>query len=254
MRNKLAEGVAVGLFIMLLGVLAFMPNTNTGIADNVEAVRSGVVHIAKLGECQGSGAIISADGIVFTARHVTDGRKGEYEVTLDDGRKYGVKAVLEDTENDVAFFLLDLEPGETLPYVQFSYTEPRVGDSIFIMGSPFGFENFNSVTLGIVSAENRNLGGPYDWQVMMQTDSAANPGNSGGPVFNLDNKVIGVLVAGFNATLNFSVPVARFRDSIASVRTMLKQQRFQPINDTIPVTDNIIYGWNEDGSEIQVRE
>jgi len=250
MGSNLIKVICVMLGLGLMLSLALRIPTGSGIADNIEAVRDGVVHIAKQGECQGSGAIISPDGIIFTARHVTDGRDGDYTVTLDDGSQYKVKAVLEDTENDISFMLLDLPEGEQLPYVKFSYNQPRVGDSIFIVGSPYGFDNFNSVTLGIVSAEKRDLGGPYDWYVMMQTDSAANPGNSGGPVFNLDNEVVGVLVAGMTEGVNYSVPVARFKDTINTVRLMLKMQRFAEIEEQDYVIEYELYEYGE----IQVVE
>jgi len=232
--------VLVGIVIGLIagGLPTF------SIANNIEAVRPGVVHILKEGECQGSGAIISSDGIIFTAKHVTDGTQGSYTVTLDDGRKFNTKAVVEMKENDIAFMQLDLPEGTVLPYVRLSNKEPRVGDMVVIGGSPFGIENFNTFTVGIVSAKDRELGGPYNWHVMTQTDSAANPGNSGGPVFNMSNEVVGVLVAGYNATLNYSVPVARFRKTIRIARRMLEMQQFQTINEA-PVIEYGRYDYGE---------
>jgi len=231
MKSKVLVGTIVVLLIGILSGLVLHTPPMFSIASNVEAVRTGTVHILKQGECQGSGAIISPDGIIFTAKHVTDGRAGEYTVTLDDGREFDVKAVIEDGENDMAFMLLDVPKGTKLPYVRLSHVDPRVGDMVVIGGSPFGIENFNTFTLGVVSAKGRELGGKYDWHVMTQTDSAANPGNSGGPVFNMRNEVIGVLVAGYNATLNYSVPVARFRDTIRTIRNLLYMQRFQEVEE-----------------------
>lgn len=222
---------AVTVFVM--GIVVFLWWFNLcapGIANNVETVRPSVVHILKEGECQGSGVILSADGIVMTAKHVTDSTYGKYMVTLDDQETvYTTKYVIEDKENDIAFLWLDLPKGTKLPFVKLHSGKPRVGDQIFIGGSPFGKGNINTFTTGIVSAENRELDGDYDWHVMVQTDSAANPGNSGGPVFNMDNEVIGVLVAGYNATLNYSVPVARFRDTIETVRNWFRLQRFDVV-------------------------
>jgi len=234
-----------------------------GIADEVAMVRSAVVHVYKKGECQGSGCLISSDGIIFTAKHVTDGQYGEYDIKLDDGRIFPVKHAIEDKENDIAFMQLDLEharrPGPQwapadglsqknyveyvqrpdLPYAELAEIDRlRMGDKVFIMGSPHGIYNFNSVSLGIVSGINRDLYNRkagweryqcYNWHVMLQTTSPAYPGNSGGPVFDLDCNVIGVLVAGEGDTLNFSVPVARFRDTVDDVRTQLALCRFNVV-------------------------
>lgn len=212
-----------------------------GIADQVEQVRSAVVCIERVGQWQGSGAIISPDGIVFTAKHVTDGTPGDYTVTLDDQTTYKVKYVIEDTENDIAFMLLDLDGHEpNLPTVPLATQDDmRVGDPLFIMGSPLGYPNFNSVSLGILAADNRDLYNRegwgqykrYDWHIMFQSTSPAFPGNSGGPVFNLRGEVIGVLVAGQGACLNYSVPVARFRGTIDAVRNWFQLLRLQPVEE-----------------------
>jgi len=224
--------------------------TQPGIADNIEAVRSAVVHVRKDGVCQGSGVILSSDGIVMTAKHVTGSTGGSYTITLDDRKtEYTVKYVIEDKENDIAFLQLDPN-GATLPYAELSEDTARVGDMVFIGGSPFGFENINTFTTGIISADQRELIGPYDWHLMVQTDAAANPGNSGGPVFNMQNEVVGVLVAGYNATLNYSVPVARFRDTIEDVRNWFRLQRFNVVDDSrTPIVEYGVYGSPRDGSD-----
>jgi len=248
--NKMKRlAVAAVLLVLMTGLIAWMPPfpppATPGISRNIQAVRSAVVHVRKDGVCQGSGVILSADGIVMTAKHVTGGTAGSYTVTLDDRKtEYSVKYVIEDKENDIAFLQLDNDThgGTDLPHAVLSRKAPRVGDMVFIGGSPFGFENINTFTTGIISADQRELGGPYDWHLMVQTDSAANPGNSGGPVFNMRNEVIGVLVAGYNATLNYSVPVARFRDTIEDVRNWFRLQRFNVIEES-PFGPGITVGY-----------
>lgn len=209
-----------------------------GVADQVEAVRGSVVHVLKEGVCEGSGCVISADGIVFAAKHVTDGKPGSYVVTTDDGKKYKVKSVVEDREHDVAFLKLDLPAGSKLSPARLAdLSAMRVGDPLFIMGSPLGFDNFNSVSLGILSARQRDIdattpgGYGYGWRVTFQSDATAEPGNSGGPVFNLDGEVIGVLVAGVDSTVNYSVPVAVFADDVDTVRAWFELSRFQVVPD-----------------------
>jgi serine protease Do len=199
-----------------------------GIADQVAEVRSTVVHVERVGQWQGSGCLISPDGILFSAKHVTDSTPAEYVVTLDSGERFPVKYVLEDRENDVSFMQLDLQGHEpNLPYAKIAAENTmRVGDAIFIFGSPLGKPNFNTVSLGILSAVERNLYDRagweeyrrYDWHAMLQTTSPSFPGNSGGPCFNMQCEVVGVLVAGQSPTLNFAVPIGRVRGTIDAVR------------------------------------
>lgn len=203
--------------------------TKYGIADQVAKVRSSVVHIEKVGECQGSGCIVSSDGIIFTAKHVTGGG-GEFIVTLDDGTKYETELCIESKEYDVAF--LKINTNKPLQPAFLSNLDLlRVGDPVFIMGSPFGSENFNSVSLGILSSKQRNLDAKqnygYGWHVIFQTDATAEPGNSGGPVFDFEGRVIGVLVAGMDATVNYSVPVVVFSSDMETVRRWFELAKFE---------------------------
>jgi len=209
------------------------------IADQVEQVRGAVVHVGKVGVCQGSGCLITSDGILFTAKHVSDAEPGDYTVTLDDGKTYKVKYVIEDRENDISFMQLDLAGREpNLPYAELAQEDTlRVGDAVFILGSPLGKDNANTVSLGILSARPRDLYNRpgwdsyrrYGWHAMIQTTSPAFPGNSGGPCFDMQGRVIGVLVAGQAETLNFSVPVARFRDTVQAVRAWFALCRFEVV-------------------------
>jgi len=210
-----------------------------GIAPQVAQVRGAVVHISKDNSCEVSGCLITPDGILFTAKHVSNGEPGDYVVTLDNGKQYSVKYVIEDRENDIALMQLDLNGQEpNLPWAPLACEDTmRVGDALFIFGSPLGKNNINTVSLGILSAINRDLYNrdgwqeyrQYQWHAMIQTTSPAFPGNSGGPVFNIQGEVIGVLVAGQGETLNFSVPVARFRDTIEAVRQWFNLCRFETI-------------------------
>jgi len=218
------------------------PTMLVGIADQVEAVRSTVVHVMKEGDCQGSGCIISADGFIFTAKHVTDGDDGDYIVTLDNGDKYPVVKALEVKDHDVA--ILKIEPKGPLPFCKLADVKAlRPGDFLFIMGSPLGDINFNSVTLGILSYMERDLDQyltnySYGWTPTFQSDAAAYPGNSGGPVFNLNGEVVGVLVAGMEACLNYSVPVNVFMDDLATIRLWFELSRFEvlePKKESDPV-------------------
>ncbi|WP_291828801.1 DegQ family serine endoprotease [Marinobacter sp.] len=135
----------------------------------------------------GSGFIVSTDGYVLTNNHVVEGAD-EVIVRLNDRREFQATIVGTDPRSDMA--VLKIENGEDLPVVQVgSSRDLRVGEWVFAIGSPFGFDY--TVTAGIVSALGRSL--PSENYVpFIQTDVAINPGNSGGPLFNLDGDVIGI--------------------------------------------------------------
>jgi serine protease Do len=155
----------------------------------------------------GSGFIISADGIVVTNNHVIEGAE-EIEVYLTDGTRLPATIVGKDDKTDLA--VLKVEAGRDLPFVEFGDSDGAVvGDWVMAIGNPFGLGG--SVTLGIVSARNRDIqSGPYDQ--FIQTDAAINQGNSGGPLFDMDGKVVGINTAiiargGSSLGIGFAVPV-----------------------------------------------
>ena len=135
---------------------------------------------------QGSGFIVSADGIILTNAHVVRDAK-EVTVKLTDRREFRAKVLGADAKTDVA--VLKIEAGG-LPVATLGKTsELKVGEWVLAIGSPFGFEN--TVTAGVVSAKGRSL--PDDSAVpFIQTDVAINPGNSGGPLFNTRGEVVGM--------------------------------------------------------------
>lgn len=167
---------------------------------------------------QGSGFIVSDDGIVLTNAHVVDGAS-EVTVKLTDRREFHAKVLGADPATDVAVLRIE---AQHLPVVKLGNpAQARVGDWVVAIGSPFGFEN--SVTAGIVSAKGRSL--PGDTYVpFIQTDVAVNPGNSGGPLFSLDGKVIGINSQIYSRSggyqgLSFAIPidvVLRVKDQIVA--------------------------------------
>ncbi len=134
----------------------------------------------------GSGFIVSADGTVLTNAHVVDGAD-EVTVKLTDKREFKAKVLGADKTSDVAVLKID---AKDLPTVKIGKpAETRVGEWVLAIGSPFGFDN--SASAGIISAHSRNLpDGSY--VPFIQTDVAVNPGNSGGPLFNMAGEVIGI--------------------------------------------------------------
>jgi serine protease Do len=154
----------------------------------------------------GSGFIISPDGYILTNAHVVDGVK-EVHVKLTDRREFTAKVVGTDAKTDVALIKID---ARNLPTVHTgSAKNVQVGQWVVAMGSPFGFEN--SLTAGVVSAKSRSL--PGDGYVpFIQTDVAVNPGNSGGPLFDLNGNVIGINSQIYSRSggymgLSFAIPI-----------------------------------------------
>lgn len=154
----------------------------------------------------GSGFIIGKDGIIVTNNHVIEGAE-QIDVFLTDGTRLPAKIVGADDKMDLA--VLKVEAGRDLPYVEFGDSDSAVvGDWVMAIGNPFGLGG--SVTLGIVSARNRDIeAGPYDQ--FIQTDAAINQGNSGGPLFDMDGKVVGINTAiiaqgGASLGIGFAVP------------------------------------------------
>lgn len=178
---------------------------SVNFSDKVESVIKSVVHIRHSGGWQGSGAIVSEDGLVVTARHVIKSG-GEFTVTLDDGRVFTTNESCVSKKHDVGF--LKLNATKKLPFSRLGKSSKlKRGETIFCIGSPFGYELFNSVTKGIVSGVYRNVN-VAGWSVLIQSDASAAPGSSGGPVYCMNGKLIGIVVGGRYGfdDIVFSVP------------------------------------------------
>jgi serine protease Do len=167
---------------------------------------------------QGSGFIVDANGIVLTNAHVVDGAD-EVTVKLTDKREFTAKVLGVDKTTDVAVLKID---AKNLPIVKIGNPDnTRVGEWVVAIGTPFGLEN--TVTSGIVSAKSRSLPGD-SYVPFIQTDAAVNPGNSGGPLFNLKGEVIGINSQIFSRSggfqgLAFAVPI----DVAMQVRDQIQQ-------------------------------
>ncbi len=188
-------------------------------------------------QAQGSGFIVTEDGLVVTNNHVVE--KGEkITVTLEGGVTLPAKLIGSDPRTDLA--LLKITEKRKFPTVKFAEKPARVGDWVLAVGNPFGLGG--SVTAGIVSAKNRNIGsGPYDY---LQIDAAVNRGNSGGPAFNLQGEVVGVNTAifspsGGNVGIAFAVPAKLTKKVIAQLQQSGSVSRgwlgvhIQSVNDDI---------------------
>ncbi len=164
---------------------------------------------------QGSGIIIRTNGYILTNRHVVEDAR-DIQVRLHDGRTF--KATLRgvDSQSDLAVIKIG---AEDLPVARFAdSTKTRVGEFAIAIGAPFMYDY--SVTFGHVSAKSRSNvipvfenGGSMD-QDFIQTDANLNPGNSGGPLLNIDGEVIGInaVIRGLRTGIGFAIPGSLARE------------------------------------------
>jgi serine protease Do len=173
----------------------------------------------------GSGFIIDPNGYVVTNNHVVEGA-GKVTVIFQDNSKHPAKIVGRDTKTDLA--LLKIDAPQPLPYVSWGDSNKvQVGDWVMAVGNPFGLGG--TVSSGIVSARGRDIhAGPYD--DFLQIDASINRGNSGGPTFTLDGKVIGINTAiyspnGGSVGIGFAIPSDLAKPVIDQLREHGKVER-----------------------------
>ncbi len=163
----------------------------------------------------GSGFIIDRSGNILTNDHVVADSK-KVEVILPSGNKYTADVVGRDPQLDVA--LIKIKPRETLkPIALGNSGQAKVGQWVVAMGNPFGLEN--NVTVGVISGKGRELA-EAPFVDFLQTDAAIYPGNSGGPLIDLDGKAIGINTAVVPGTqLGFSVPIDKVKEILPELKT-----------------------------------
>ena len=221
----LLAGTALGGFGVVSHAQTPLPTTTqpttiqpTGIAhplpdfaDLVAEVRPAVVSITvsqegSQREARGTGFLVDANGTIVTNNHVASAGD-RYSVKFDDGSEMSAKLVGRDPRTDLA--VLKVSAPHALPALKLGNSDNvRPGEWVVAVGNPFGLGN--TVTAGIVSALGRDIGqGPYDQ--FLQVDAAINQGNSGGPLFTQDGKVVGVNTAilsptGGSVGIGFAIP------------------------------------------------
>ena len=153
----------------------------------------------------GSGFIIDEKGIVITNNHVIQGAE-DIIITVNGDKEYKVKIIGADPLSDIAVLQIQTED-KFLPVNFGDSDKARIGDWVLAIGNPFGFGG--TVTAGIISARNRNIG-LSRYEDYIQTDASINSGNSGGPLFNMDGDVIGINTAILGQSgsigIGFSIP------------------------------------------------
>jgi len=191
----------------------------------------------------GSGFLVSADGHILTNRHVL--QQGRPVVLLQDGRQFNQIRILgADSRSDVAVLKIEDEGRGKLPIAQLGDSdELEVGEMVVAIGSPFELDS--SVSLGVVSATGRwgVQTGSGRAEEFIQTDAALNPGNSGGPLINLDGQVVGINTAiagatGSNVGVGFTIPINLARTvAVSLIETGVAKRGWLGVNGVVVNTD-----------------
>ena len=160
----------------------------------------------------GTGFIVSENGYIVTNEHVSGGKYSNCYVTLDTGKTYPALVVWSDSNLDLSITMINMK---SLNYVTLGDSETaRVGQSVYAIGNPIGFEFQRTVTSGIISALSRTIkfeeeGREVFMSNLIQTDAGINPGNSGGPLINSSGEVIAINTIKIDSAegIGFAIPI-----------------------------------------------
>lgn len=232
------------------------------IGDVIEKVTSSVVGISKIkntgstiflkdGTTQlglGTGVIVSENGYILSNEHVTGAKYSNCYVTLENGRNYSANVVWSDSNLDLSICKISVK---NLPYATLGDSSNiKVGEAVYAIGNPIGYEFQRTVTAGIISALDRTVRIDENetsiyMEDLIQTDATINPGNSGGPLINLDGNVIGITSVKITSAegIGFAVPINTVKPIIESY---LKENKFEEASLGIFAYDkNVIPYLNE---------
>lgn len=202
------------------------------IAEVVDRARPSAVLIEGVNDA-GSGLVIDRDGRILTNYHVVKGQQ-TLKVKLADGSASTATVLGSDPGSDLAVIQATFSPDRLIPATLGNSDQVRTGDAVFAIGAPFG-QPF-TVTAGIISATGRTSQSPFTGRPIrdvLQTDAAVNPGNSGGPLFNMNGEVIGINTSIENPNgrffigLGFAIPsntALRFLPDLIAGRTIKHPQ------------------------------
>lgn len=196
------------------------------ISDVIEEVTQSVVGISKIKNNGssiflkdsakqlglGTGFIVSENGYIVTNEHVSGSKYSNCYVTLENGKTYNANVVWSDSDIDLSIIKINMKG---LKFINLGDSEEvRVGQSVYAIGNPIGFEFQRTVTSGIISALERTIKFQEDGKEtfmsdLMQTDATINPGNSGGPLINANGDVIAVNSVKITSAegIGFAIPI-----------------------------------------------
>ena len=204
-----AIGKARGEYAHAVEQLDQAPLTEVSMAYQMVAqrIRPSVVSVKAFKSKEvgfGSGVILSADGYIMSNAHVIKD-SNKFQVELYDRRRVTARLIGVDNESDLA--VLKIEADNLIPAVWGDSDSIEVGSMVWAIGSPYEFTQ--TITSGILSGKNRRGDAYHNKQTLLQTDAAVNPGNSGGPLVDIQGKVIGINTSIFGKTfqgISFAVP------------------------------------------------
>lgn len=236
------------------------------ITEVIEKVTSCVVGISKIknagstiflkdGASQlglGTGVIVSENGYILSNEHVTGSKYSNCYVTLENGRNYTANVVWSDSSLDLSICKISVK---NLPYANLGdSSNVHVGERVYAIGNPIGYEFQRTVTSGIISATDRTVRiDENDQSVYMedliQTDATINPGNSGGPLINLDGNVIGITSVKITSAegIGFAVPINITKPIIESY---MKEDKFEEATLGIFAYDKNIIPYIDEKAEV----
>lgn len=211
--------------------------TSKNVADVIEETTSKVVGISKLKNTGssifsksteselglGTGFIVSENGYIVSNEHVTGGKYSQCYVTLENGKSYEATVVWSDSNLDLSLCKIETK---NLEYVNLGDSNKvRVGESVYAIGNPIGFEFRRTVTSGIISAKNRTIkleeGEKQSYMTdLIQTDATINPGNSGGPLIYPNGDIIGINTVKISSAegIGFAIPINIIKPIIESFK------------------------------------
>lgn len=210
---------------------------NKTVADMVESATKSVVGISKIKNIGsaifsedsqelgiGTGVIVSEDGHILTNWHVAGDKYSNCYVTLQSGKTYNGRVAWADTDLDLAIVKINTK---TLDYITLGDSDSiRVGEAVYAIGNPIGFEFQRTVTAGIVSAKDRTIKIEEEDKVsymedLIQTDATINPGNSGGPLIDVKGNMIGITTIKVTTAegIGFAIPINIVKPIIDSYKT-----------------------------------
>ncbi len=237
------------------------------IADVVENVTQCVVGISKIKNAGttvflkdgtsslglGSGVIISENGYILSNEHVTGSKYSNCYITLENGKTYTGSVVWSDSTVDLSISKINVK---NLPYANLGDSDNvRVGEIVYAIGNPIGYQFQRTVTSGIISAINRTVridenGKSTYMEDLIQTDAGINPGNSGGPLINPDGKIIGINSVKIESAegIGFAVPINIVKPII---ERYMKEEKFEEASLGIFAYDKEIIPYIDEKIEIQ---
>ncbi len=196
------------------------------VADTLENTMDSVVGISKLKDNGssifsnnnetslglGTGIIVSENGYILSNEHVTGGKYSTCYITLENSKKYDGTVVWSDADLDLSITKID---AKDLKYIKLGDSSNiRIGENVYAIGNPIGFEFRRTVTSGIISSKNRSIKLEENDDVsymsdLIQTDATINPGNSGGPLIYPNGEVIGINTVKISSAegIGFAVPI-----------------------------------------------